>query len=808
MRILNLLMALVLLSVAFAVQARQGEPPRSWAEPELRALETVEQRTFQAIDARALRATGNKNVKEGQPLQVAVPHDLDLAPGRHGTWREHSDGGRIWQVVLRVPGATDMRAGFDRFRLPEGATLHAWTPEDDYFQGPYTAADNKSHGQLWLPVIPGDTLVVELYVPERTTMEPVLEMARVGGGFRDYFGRDGGPYLRGGQGACNNDVVCPEGDPWSDEIRSVAVYERSGVWACTGTLINDVETSLTPHFLTAAHCGVTSSSAPSMVVYWNFESPNCGDLSGGSLDDNQTGATHLASRSDVDVTLVELDVEPDEGFEVHYSGWDRTGNVPNGAVGIHHPSTAEKAISFALSELDIDQSCIGGSTPDSHWFVPFWDDGTTEPGSSGSGLWDPDNHRLVGFLSGGLAACGNQEYDCYGRFDLAWDGDSSGERLRDWLDPQDTQPPGVDGTDPTGFSITADTTDPSVCLPDDAVVDLDLAQAGDFDDPVDLDLEDLPAGAGFQFDPNPVTPPGSSQLSLTDLDAAGPGSYALTVTGTSPEQSRELPLQLTVADDDPGVPAVTGPTDGATSVSTSPQITWDGAEQAAQYTVEIATDSGFSDIVYSAQATGTSHQVDSSLAPDSTHYVRVRAANACGTGDNSPASSFTTALEICMNPAESIPDGDPAGTTVDTQISAELALDVLEVGLDITHTWVGDLIVELEHVDTGTTITLVDRPGYDGSGFGCSGSNMDIILTDGASLSVEDDCSDDGEAYEAGERYQPVEALDGFSGENLQGTWELTVSDNAGQDTGTLNSWCMLPIVLEELLFADGFESP
>ncbi|MEC8422502.1 MAG: hypothetical protein VX000_01930, partial [Myxococcota bacterium] len=63
--------------------------------------------------------------------------------------------------------------------------------------------------------------------------------------------------------------------------------------------------------------------------------------------------------------------------------------------------------------------------------------GTTEGGSSGSPLFS-EEHRVVGVLTGGQAACGNDASDWYGRLAYAWeDGSSSNRRLKDWLDPDD-----------------------------------------------------------------------------------------------------------------------------------------------------------------------------------------------------------------------------------------------------------------------------------------------------------------------------------------------------------------------------------
>ena len=80
-----------------------------------------------------------------------------------------------------------------------------------------------------------------------------------------------------------NDVVCPEGDSWRDEINSVAVYMILGTWVGSGVMVNNTANDLTPYFLTAWHCGITNRNDSTLVVYWNYESPRCGQLSGGSL---------------------------------------------------------------------------------------------------------------------------------------------------------------------------------------------------------------------------------------------------------------------------------------------------------------------------------------------------------------------------------------------------------------------------------------------------------------------------------------------------------------------------------------------
>ena len=56
----------------------------------------------------------------------------------------------------------------------------------------------------------------------------------------------------------------------------------------------------------------------------------------------------------------------------------------------------------------------------------------------------------------------------------------------------------------------------------------------------------------------------------------------------------------------------------------------------------------------------------------------------------------------------------------------------LNVSLEVTHTWVGDLSFTLTHQDTGTSVTVFDRPGVPGSTYGCQNDNINATLDDEA----------------------------------------------------------------------------
>ena len=461
----------LLIAVSLSARAQPPTVPLS-AQREVRPLESIQQLVLPPIDAAGERAAdASKGIET--PLRFAVSHTLRVTPATDGTWESLPEG-RLWRLRISSAGATNLNLGFSRYWLPAGATLHISSETAAYFQGPYTSRHNKPHGQLWTGVVPGDRAVIELFVPAQSKEEPQLTLSQVGAGYRDLFRLPQGGPAPEAESSCNVDVACPIAAPWTNEIRSVGLYTISGAWTCSGALIADAAGDFRNYFLTANHCGLNSGNAPSVVVYWNFQSTNCGTHGPGSLAQNQSGAIFRAARYDVDFALIELEDIPDAAFRVYYSGWDRSGVAPAGGVGIHHPAWDVKAISFSSNAVTTVNNCIGPITTNTHWQV-VWSLGITEGGSSGSGLWDPANHKLVGTLSGGGVSCSTPTYpDCYGKLSVAWDGGSPAERLRDWLDAQNTGVASVAGVDPMLTVILAPAGGSLVtesCLPTNNAID-------------------------------------------------------------------------------------------------------------------------------------------------------------------------------------------------------------------------------------------------------------------------------------------------------------------------------------------------
>jgi len=171
---------------------------------------------------------------------------------------------------------------------------------------------------------------------------------------------------------------------------------------------------------------------------------------------------------------------------------------------------------------------------------------------------------------------------------------------------------------------------------------------------------------------------------------------------------------------------------------------------------------------------------------------------------------------VCnVNIALPIPDNDPTGITDTITVPAPPLGDFitdLDVIVQATHTWVGDVTFSLQHVDTGTSVTFFDRPGVPTTTFGCSSNNVDANINDeGVDGDVETTCVNAPPAPAIGGDLVGGDPANtslfaAFDGEAIAGDWTLTASDAAAGDTGTVDSWC-INAMTDTMPFIDGFES-
>ncbi|PQJ35795.1 hypothetical protein BSZ35_15385 [Salinibacter sp. 10B] len=471
-RSLSSLLVLLLIWSAGAASAQQGPPlPSRQHASALQTQSALPVESLPSVDEAALRAEDARRADRIGPARYGTVLNTTVSPTRDGTWEQLPSGNWLWRIRLQSQDAVSMSVGLKPFQLPEGAQLYLYGPEGTLVHGPYTN-DDATNGQLWTPLVPDAEITLELEVPANRRSAVTLRVADVIHGYRSlHSARTPGTK----SGTCNLDVACEEADPWQSEVRSVGGYtfsEGESALVCTGALINNTAEDGRPLFLTAEHCVSNAQDAASMVFYWNVQTSTCrtpGTPENGTQPDSlepqnwgqtSTGAVLRARYGNVhrtnsiagrpDLSLVEVDDDIPTDYNLFLSGWSRIDTPPSESVTIHHPQGHGKRISF-----DNDPARVTGygepSSGDTHLRIGAWDLGTTEPGSSGSPLFN-ENQRIVGVLSGGLAGCvngtaeDNDEPDWYGHLAAGFEnGDYQDRTIADVLDPLDSGVETLDG---------------------------------------------------------------------------------------------------------------------------------------------------------------------------------------------------------------------------------------------------------------------------------------------------------------------------------------------------------------------------
>ncbi len=116
----------------------------------------------------------------------------------------------------------------------------------------------------------------------------------------------------------------------------------------------------------------------------------------------------------------------------------------------------------------------------------------------------------------------------------------------------------------------------------------------------------------------------------------------------------------------------------------------------------------------------------------------------------------------------------------------------LHVGLDVSHTWVGDLRIELTH--GATTVSLVDATGFPFESDENNFSNLDLFDSAASSVqtapsSVTTGLENTNVSPARSGAQRPNQPLSAFDGADPSGVWTLKLNDTAAGDTGQLNSW-------------------
>ncbi|MEM7308014.1 MAG: hypothetical protein AAF682_15150 [Planctomycetota bacterium] len=310
-------------------------------------------------------------------------------------------------------------------------------------------------------------------------------------------------------GACPVDLNDPVGAPYHDVERALTRIIAGGT-ICTGILLNNTAEDGVPYVLAPKHCGSLTNAA------FAFDAAGA---CGGSLV--LTGATLLASSTEVDASLYRLNAAFPAGSHPFLAGWNRSGTsgVPSAAV-------VPVAGSSTLA-LDDDGAVAAGSFWSAEWNLG------TVLGGGGAPLLD-DEKRVLGPGCCATGSCGS-EIASFGRFDLFWTFGDLGQ----WLDPLESGALTVDGLDLSPFAPVEVPLGCGVNPAGSLIVDGLPAIGATTTFKIDNPLGTQPSGSipflGLALNPAPGVPPCGTLIPGLGMAGGGaPGELLLSVAAPDP----------------------------------------------------------------------------------------------------------------------------------------------------------------------------------------------------------------------------------------------------------------------------------
>lgn len=433
----NGLFAISLLAAGACVQAQvlsvDGETfhgegvakaAETWRSPAL-ASEPAAELRFLRLDNTRIENVKRSNAQlESRRFQIGIARhvasETEFSQLSALNWRPVA-GGVVAAFDVVAPDAPAMRVAIRADRLPDGVELRVAGSD---LPGAIYATDAAKarelvdgSGWFWTAATDGERQRIELFAPDGVDVAGIVSPVSAISEFLAPASGDLDLALKnlGSSGSCNINAVCRDaslGQGYVNTKNAVAwmnFMSGGDGYMCTGTLLNDTDTGTQiPWFYTAHHCIRTQTEANTLSTFWKRESATCPNP--GSLGPNAQvtgGAQMLYSQASTDGALLRLNNPPPAG--VGLAGWNAGAlSVNTGAIAIHHPMGDNKKYSRGTYLGTAQNENIDGQVVSSALRVS-WQEGTTEGGSSGSGLFvlGSNGYQLRGGLWGGGAHCNN-----------------------------------------------------------------------------------------------------------------------------------------------------------------------------------------------------------------------------------------------------------------------------------------------------------------------------------------------------------------------------------------------------------------
>lgn len=425
----------------------------------------------------------NMNTKDVKPLHFATKIKVNINVTMEAEWVTENNYA-FGKFSLIAAKAKSLSVFFNSFHLPKETVMYIYNNKGAMITGPVTSHENNSDSTWGSSPFQGDTLNIEIKIPVELKDDLRLNISVIGYGFKNIFSPSSDGF--GTSASCEINVLCPLGDNWVNQRFAVAkIIGGQGTLLFTGEMIMNTCGTNAPYLLTAWH--TLDNYVSSWQFIFQYWSPTCNPTQMPTNTLQFNGAKLRASYEQSDFALVQLNQTPPINSGITYLGWNRSSIPALNTVGIHHAKgDVMKICSDPNPPIAAGYYGFPFYTYSPNWWKTDFQQGTAEPGSSGSALFD-QNQRVVGQLTGNpnppLDYCRIRIFE-YGRFDISWTGGGTDStRLSNWLDPSNSG------------AMTTNTTNINALLPFVNIDSLNVVGPALICDSSEYSISNLPTGA-------------------------------------------------------------------------------------------------------------------------------------------------------------------------------------------------------------------------------------------------------------------------------------------------------------------------
>jgi len=329
----------------------------------------------------------------------------------------------------------------------------------------------------------------------------------------------------------------------------------------------------------------------------------------------------------------------------------------------------------------------------------------------------------------------------------------------------------------------------NVCIPNNVVYSFTYKTFLNFNELTTFTATGNPAGSTVTFNPATATA-NSTSVQVTISGIAVSGIYDVSIKGTSASVTKTTVVNLGVYSATVLAPTLVSPANNEIDVLKPFYLNWNDDLNATSYDVQIAEDAGFGNILESANVNVSSY-TPQNLQPRTAYFWRVKSKNGCGESAFSGIFKFTTENDICdtnnsLDVPQNIPDNNVAGVSSKILIATNKVIRDVNISVNITHTWIGDLDLMLIS-PSGKSVLLVTSRQDDGANY------INTVFDDSALNTISMGTAPYTDTF------KPEGTLSLFNNEESVGNWILKAVDSGPADIGTINSWsleiCGVPII-------------